>query len=143
MPGPARIRAAGHRLPQAGHALGEPVEGRAKAHLSDEREGFAFSVHAVRRRPTEWAVAKAPERLRRHPIRGSPRIAPPPRHAGATNLPPSIRDPGRDRPEPRQRQRARRRGEGGWTDLGALEPNAPARMAFIDHISAAVVKCAA
>jgi len=63
-PGPARPRAAGHRLPETGHALREAVKGRAEADVVDEGQGLAPIAHAQRRRAAEPLVAPALERER-------------------------------------------------------------------------------
>src|SRR5262249_56775112 len=65
---PAQVGAAGHRLPEAGHALREAVERRAKADLTDEREGGALAPHPTGRPAAEPPVANALERLRRHEV---------------------------------------------------------------------------
>src|SRR5262245_9961806 len=65
---PARVRATGHRFPQARHALGEPVERRAKADVADEGEGGALARPATRRRAAEAPIAKALERLCPHEV---------------------------------------------------------------------------
>src|SRR5215510_11917598 len=59
VPGPTRIRLAGHRFPETGHALGEAIEGRAEADVAHERERVALAVDAARRQPAEPALAKA------------------------------------------------------------------------------------
>ena len=63
VPGPARVRPAGDRLPETGHALGEPVEGRAEADVAHERERVALAVHSARRQPAKPTIAKPVERV--------------------------------------------------------------------------------